>query len=338
MLSVAAFTGGEHVPSARFRIRQYIDILSSLGVSLDELPSKAGQYPPGSQFQRPVWLVQALLEKIFQIPRSRRYELVIIQRELISTILSIEPLLGKMRVLDVDDAIWVHPRGGFAGRLAEKCDAVICGNKYLESYFSKYCQRTFVLPTAVDTDIFRPGNNEASQFPVIGWTGTAGNLIELEAIEEALTIILDRFKNARLRIICNERPRFSLLPNDRVDYICWSPSVEVSALQDLTVGIMPLRDTEWTRGKCAFKMLTYMACGIPVVTSPVGVNSEILAKSIVGFGARATDDWVDALSIILSDRDLAKAMGRAGRELIELEFSTRVLGARFADIIKSIVY
>jgi len=182
----------------------------------------------------------------------------------------------------VDDAIWLHRRGAFAGKLAGHCDAVICGNTFLADYFAKYCKRVFLLPTPVDTKKFFPLRESLASSQAIGWSGTAGNLIELERIEPALRAVMRRFPAARLRVICNRRPNLGSLPAGRVDYVPWAPAIEVSAVQDLQIGLMPLQDTDWTRGKCAFKMLTYMACGVPVVASPVGMNQDVLAMGRIG--------------------------------------------------------
>ncbi len=336
-LRIAAYTGGRHVPGARFRVRQYVETMPRFGIELNEFASRAGQYPPHAAWRRPAWLLAACAERSLQIPGSHRYDAVIFQRELISTLLTLEPLFGRPRLLDVDDAIWLHRRGGFAGKLAARCDAVICGNAYLAEYFKKHCDRIFLLPTAVDARRFVPLQDACSPTQIIGWSGTGTNLIELERIEPALRAVMGRFAKARLRVVCNRRPSLASLPADRVDYVPWSPAIEVSALQDLRVGLMPLQETAWARGKCAFKMLTYMACGIPVVVSPVGMNGEVLEKGRVGFGARTQDEWVDALATLLSDLDLARRMGGAGRAVIDSDFSVETLSARLASIIRAVV-
>lgn len=342
MLRVAAYTSGRTIPAVRFRIRQYVEHMSRFGVELHEFISHAGGYPPQAHWQRPAWLLAALTEHCLQVPGSHRFDAVVFQRELISTLVTLEPLFGKPRLLDVDDAIWLrpsgelHPRGTFAGRLASKCDAVICGNAYLADYFSKHCKRIFILPTAVDVSRFCPVSQADSSSAVIGWSGTSVNLPELKKIEPALHVVLERFGDVRLRVICNQRPQFNRLPADRVDYVHWSPEIEVSALQDLRVGLMPLTDNAWTRGKCAFKMLTYMACAVPVVVSPVGMNSDVLAMDDVGYGANHMDEWVEALSALLGDAKWSEQMGERGRAVAEQSFSIEALSPKLAGILKEV--
>ena len=336
-LRIAAYTGGRNVPGARFRVRQYVEAMLQFGIELNEFTSRVGQYPPDVAWRRPAWLLAAWAERSLQIPQSYRYDAVIFQRELISTLLTLEPLFGRPRMLDVDDAIWLHPRGAFAGKLAARCDAVICGNAYLADYFGQHCEQVFLLPTAVDTRRFVPLQDLCSPTQIIGWSGTSSNLIELERIEPALRAVMGRFAKARLRVVCSRRPSLVSLPADRVDYVPWSPAIEVSALQDLRVGLMPLQEAAWARGKCAFKMLTYMACGVPVVASPVGMNGDVLAMGSIGFGANTHDEWVDALATLLAESDAARRMGDVGRALIDAHFSVEVLSGRLAEIIRAVV-
>lgn len=336
-LRVGAYTGGKHVPSARFRVRQYVEALPQFGIELREHASLVGRYPPEANCLRPAWLMAACAERSLQAPRSYHYDAVIFQRELVSTLLTLEPLFARPRILDVDDAIWLHPRGTFAGKLAARCDAVICGNVYLAEYFDQYCKRIFLLPTAVNTKRFFPLDELAGPSQIIGWSGTDSNLIELERVEPALRVVMSRFPGARLRVICNRRPALKSLPADRIEYVPWTPEVEVTALQDLRVGLMPLGDSAWTRGKCAFKMLTYMACAVPVVASPVGMNADVLAMGNIGFGARTQDEWVEALTALLGEPEAARAIGREGRSVVASNFSVQTLSEKMSGIIRTVV-
>ncbi|MGH8402502.1 MAG: group 1 glycosyl transferase, partial [Gammaproteobacteria bacterium] len=207
MLHVAAYTGGITIPGARFRVRQYLPELADAGVAVTEFVSRFGQYPPVASWQRPAWVVARLCEAGLQAATSHRYDLVLFQRELFSTFVTFESLFGRQRVLDVDDAIWAHSRGSFAMRLAQLCDAVICGNDYLAEYFAASGRQIYVLPTAVDTTRFVPRKVVNSRPPIVGWSGTRGNLRSLESIEPSLAIIMKRFADLRLRVICHQAPK-----------------------------------------------------------------------------------------------------------------------------------
>lgn len=336
-MRVAAYTGGKKIASARFRVGAYLSALQDFGISMTEFASRTGKYPPQQVIRRPVWAGLRLAEVALDAIRSHRYDVVLFQRELLSTYVTAEPCYAEPRMLDVDDAIWLHKRGSFALRLARRCDLIQCGNDFLADYFVASGREVRIVPTVVDTERFRPQNEGAAVSKahlIIGWSGSSGNLPYLEAIEEALAVVLERFPEASVRVICDAPARFRMLSPERVEFVPWSPAVEVSALQDLAVGLMPLPDTPWARGKCAFKMLTYMACAVPVVVSPIGVNASVLAKGGVGYGADIKDDWVDALTALLRDEAMRCAMGRAGRAVVQANYSVKALTPVFAKNLK----
>jgi glycosyltransferase involved in cell wall biosynthesis len=336
-LSVAAFTGGVDVPSARFRVRQYVKPLHELGLDVVELPSRTGAYPPQGGARRVMWAVHNLGSRLADLARARRADVTLLQREFLSTIVTLEPLTHRPRVLDVDDAIWVWGGEAFARRLAGLCDLIVCGNDFLAESFARWHARVEVLPTAVDTERFRPEprRSHAADTPVIGWTGTISTLPHLHAIEQALAEVLRRHPRATLRVVCDGPPELPSL-RGRVAYVPWSPEVEVASLQDLAVGVMPLDDSIATRGKCSLKMLLYMACGIPVVVSPVGANREVLACGDVGLAASSADDWVDAIDATLRDPDGARERGARGRDVVDECFSVRALAPRLAALLRGV--
>ena len=336
MLRVGAYTGGSKMPGGRFRVAAYVPHMEAFDIAITEFPSWVGTYPPRATWRRPAWFGARLAESFAGIVRSRRHDLVLFQRELLATLVTAEPLYGRPRVLDVDYAIWLHPRGAFALRLARHCDALICGNDYLADYFSEARRPTFVLPTGVDTERFIPNAPVATGPPTIGWSGSSSNLRYLETLDPVFAVLTERYPEMRIRVVCDRAPNFKRVPARSVEFLPWSPSIEVSALQDLNVGLMPLEDSAWARGKCAFKMLTYMACGVPVVVSPVGVNAEILRQGKVGFGARTDAEWVESIEALLNDRDMGMRMGRAGRSLVESSYSISALAPRFAALLTQI--
>jgi glycosyltransferase involved in cell wall biosynthesis len=338
-LRVAALTAGAHVPSARFRVAQYADVLAEHGVELEHRPSRVGAYPPVRRWLRAPWLAATLVERVPAIARSHGADVTLLQREFVSTIASLEGLTGRPRVLDVDDAVWLLRRGGGIDRVAAWSDAVICGNDFLAEHFSRSHRVVHVLPTAVDDRRFRPaaGRRVADRPPVIGWTGTSGGYSYLAEIESALAAVLAARPRVRLRIVSDRRPTLPLLDAARVDFVPWSPAVEVTSLQDLTVGIMPLRDSEWERGKCSFKMLLYLACGVPAVVAPVGMNRQLLDEGgAIGFGPRTLGEWTDALVALVDDPSLAAEQGIRGRALVERRYGVATVGARLAELLRAV--
>lgn len=337
-LRVAALTGGTSVPSARFRVRQLIAPLGREGIVMEEMPASLSAYPPASKALRPLWLGASLCARLPQVLSTYRYDAVFLQRELLSTLYTLERFTHRPRVFDVDDAIWLHPRGAFAARLAAACDAVICGNAYLADYFSRFNHRVSVVPTAVDTAVFVPAPVRQAHTPVVGWVGTAGNFRYLYHIEPALKTFLDRVPEAQLWVMAESPPALRLLPADRVVFRQWAPDAEVAMIQGLTVGIMPLEDSEWARGKCSFKMLSYMSCAVPVVVSPVGMNREVLARGSCGYGADSDAEWVEALESLCLSPDKARAYGECGRAIVERHYSTGAVTPQVAEVIRDVTH
>lgn len=329
MTKVAAFTGGRDVPSARFRVRQYIERLRSESIDISEYPAPLGMFPPKKHLMRPFWGAATLATRIPGIIMSHRHDMTLFQREMVSTFFTLEPLTKRPRLLDVDDAIWLLRGGDFAKRLAGYCDAVICGNTFLAENFSRWNSRVNIIPTAVDTDRYVPA--KPIEEPVIGWSGLSGGFHHLYAIESALSIVLERTPGARIRIVSDTNPSFREIPRDRIEFIRWSERHEVQAVQGMAIGIMPLEDSLLARGKCSYKMLTYMACGLPVVVSPVGMNSEILSYGDVGFGPRTAGEWISMLSFLCENMSERIRLGDFGRQVVLERYSANTVAKMLAE-------
>ena len=330
---IVALTQGANVPSARFRWQQYANDLTHAGLDVSELYSHFRSYAPASKFRRPFWLGATMAESLIRTLNSNRYDLRFLQRNLTATLRTWEPLLRKPFVFDVDDAIFLGARGSSADRIARSASLVICGNNFLAEHFSRYGNVT-VLPTAVDTLRFIPRTAPKPVKPVIGWSGSSSGLKYLYGIEQAISSLLKKHANAILKVVSDKPPAFKTLPSERVVYEPWSSDNEVAVLHGFTVGIMPLEDDLWARGKCSFKMLTYMSVGLPVVVSPVGMNLEVLNHGYCGFSAVTNDDWVDAISTLLEDPALADQMGQTGRKIIETRYAKNIIAPKLAQILK----
>lgn len=331
-----ALTQGRHAPSARFRWRQHAPGLTAAGFEVTELLSTVGSYPPANKPARPFWLAASVAENLQRVVRARAYDLCFLQRYLTSTLCTWEPLLKKPFVFDVDDAIFLGKRGWNADRIARSASLIICGNSFLADHFAKH-GRVAILPTAVDTRRFKPLRQSLAGRPAIGWSGSSSGLKYVYAIEDALLRVLNRYPDAVLRIVSDKAPNFQKLPPARVQFEQWSAEREVDVLREFSVGLMPLNDSPWERGKCSFKMLTYMAVGVPVVASPVGMNKEVLAQGDCGFAAVSADDWFDAIVSLLGDPTLASGMGAVGREIVETSFSLEVVTPRLAALLKELL-
>jgi glycosyltransferase involved in cell wall biosynthesis len=191
-----------------------------------------------------------------------------------------------------------------------------------------------LLPTPVDTSIWTTGSR--SETPLIVWSGSSSGLPYLEEISAALSGILDRVPQARLRVVCNVAPTLPALAADRVEFMPWNPESEVASLQDAWLGLMPMPDTPWTRGKCSLKILTYLSCGVPALASPWGMNREIIDTGAGAFEATSTEEWIERATALLSNRDLVESAGRSGRALVESRYSVDVLAPRLLEAIHDV--
>jgi glycosyltransferase involved in cell wall biosynthesis len=328
-IRVAAFTGGTAAPSARFRVRQYIAPLAREHVEVVEFSPELGSYPPATRWRRPAWLLGSLAQRVPHIIAGWASDVTLLHREMISTLYTLEGLTRKPRLFDVDDAIHLFRNGRAAKRLAKSADLVVVGNNWLAETWGRWTPNVEVLATAVDTSFYRV--RPLPEHPCIGWIGSFGNLRYLENIASALAEVVRRFPAVSIAV-CSERPpRLAGLP---VRFVPWSVAAEDDFLASLTVGLMPLEDGPWERGKCSFKMLQYMAAGRPCVVSPVGMNKDVLAQGEVGFAAATEDEWVEAISTILGDGRAAQELGAAGRTLVHDRYSLAALAPRLAELLR----
>lgn len=335
MKKYMVFCQGKDVPSSRFRIKNLINKLKEAGYYFAVEDAYGSSYPPKGTFSRVVWLLKELFFRIPDIVNSHRYDAVIFQRELISTIPTLERFTKKNRILDVDDAIWLNRGGWAANDLARRVDHIVCGNQYLAEYFEVFGKPITVIPTGVDIERFKPKKALIAN-KTIGWSGTSGGFKYLYSIEHLLSQVLIAHPDWKLLIVSDRAPNFKLIPEDQLEFVVWSSDSEVSTIQNMDIGLMPLDDTPWSRGKCSYKMLLYMACGLPVVVSDIGMNSDILAHDFIGYGAKTETDWVDGIVSLIRNESLRRNAGINGRRVISRYYSTEVVVKLWCKVLDSV--
>ena len=331
MSKLALIGQGAKVPSTRFRLEQYLPLWQQDGLAIELFQAKTSAYPPAERYKRPFWLMNELFGRACQLSAINKSNLVVLQRQMISTLCTLEPLIKAPVVMDVDDAIFLHRSGHGANKIARSSDWIVCGNNFLAEHFSQYNQNIVVIPTAVDTDRFSPlGKATEEQF--IGWSGSSSGFDYLYRIEQSLLKVLVSNPGWRLLITSDKAPVFEHIPADFIEFVQWSPQNEVECIQKMSIGLMPLEDSLWTRGKCSYKMLLYMACGVAVAVSSVGMNKDILSEAQVGVGAIDEDEWFAALSMLVNDAAARKTFGEAGRRLVVEKYSTQACNQKWQDI------
>ncbi len=336
-MRVAAYTGGVMVPSARARVRQYIDPLGKLGIAVSEYPLPWGNILPRQRGLRPLWMVATATARTAAVTCSWKADVTWISRQFLPAFAPLQVLAKRPMILDVDDAVWLNTGGHRAQDLARASDLVVCGNSFLANQFSRWNPNVTIIPTAVNTSWYRPRPpREDAPALVLGWTGTSGNFPFLYSIEGALMRVLQNCSRAKMLIVADRPPQFKCLPESRVEFERWTPRAELASFARMSIGLMPLADTAWCNGKCSYKMLCYMAAGLPVVVTAAGMNREVLALGEVGLSAGCDQQWVDALTTLLGDADLRRRMGAAGRVVVEEHFSLQRLAQQYAAVFHSL--
>jgi hypothetical protein len=253
---------------------------------------------------------------------------------------------GKPIIFDYDDAIFhnydLHSNRMIRAFLGCKmrntisgANMAFCGNEYLEAYARPLCRQIEIVPTVVDTTAYLPGTNMRSSADLtkIGWIGTPSTWAEYMTDMLPMLAQVAAKGEARLAIMGADRKAAS---HPLVDIVDWSEAGEVPFLQSMDIGVMPLTDTPWARGKCGYKLIQYMACGLPVVASPVGVNKDIVEHGVNGFLAETDKEWRSAIETLLSDAELRRRMGAAGRTKVEESYSLQVWGPRVAQMLRRV--
>ena len=232
-----------------------------------------------------------------------------------------EKKLNKPVVFDFDDAIWLNEGEQQVRKKIEISKIIFAGNEMLASYARQYHSNVQIVPSTVDCERLFP--IQKSKDFTIGWIGTKSNFKYLELIKAALLDFLSKEKSARFVLVSSEWPENFPATNEQLQFRKWSAESENEMINSFSAGIMPLEDSEWTRGKCSYKLLQYLACGLPVIASPVGTNNTIMDQATVGLKANNTNEWRKAFADLLHDPALRTEMGINGRNLVEIKYSCK---------------
>lgn len=352
-MKVAAFTKYDReAASTRQRVLQYLPHLAAAGIHVDVHPLLDDAYvrslASGAAASKTA-ITAAYARRFRALLDARTADLLWIYAELFPWLpASFERLAfrsGKPIVYDYDDAFFhpydSHPnrlvRGLLGGKLKPliKGAAAVCaGNEYLKHYAERAGARSILLPTVVDVDLYRPGASRPTRPLTIGWIGSPSTW----AYVHPLLPLLAELRRDREIIFCvvgagaaaaAAADRF-----DGIDFVPWSEASEIASVQAMDIGIMPLPDEPWARGKSGYKLIQYMACGLPVVASPVGVNATIVADGITGLLATDSGQWRAALTRLIDDPALRSAMGQAGRARAVEAYSLQTHAPRLVEIMK----
>lgn len=355
ILFLAAHRPGRS-PGQRFRFEQYLSYLREQGFTCDVsflLSEKDDRafYQKGRYFRKFLIFLKTLRIRFRDLRKAKHYDIIFLYREAVmfgSTFF--EKHLAKKcprMVLDFDDAIWLpdvsegnrnlawlkNPEK--TRRIIEQCSLVITGNEYLAGYARQFSSNVTVVPTTLDTDTFKRNQPKVNSSVVcIGWTGSITTLRHLEEAVPVWRRLYDRYgDNICFRVIADRMWEHDGLP---VRFVRWKKESEIEDLSTVDIGIMPLPDDAWARGKCGFKGLQYMALGIPAVMSPVGVNTGIIRDGENGYLASSPEEWFEKLCRLIDDPALREQLGRAGRKTVEDRYSFNAWKERYAALFSNL--
>ena len=354
VLRCGSLTDHSWTPSSRFRIRQYVDFMAKHEILLTDFPRIHSTEVTGKKIKKRIResagaAADAAYETILnivdtksRINRINKLDMAWISRE---PIVGIPLWCGSLKIpyiYDIDDSIFLNPFSNIiVETLSRNSNVVFAGNEYLADYCSKFASAVHVVPTAVDLSRYQPFKPSSIESPecdskfVVGWSGTSSSFRFFLPILPSLLRFFETRVGAVLRVCADRFPfEFGELCK-YIEFQPWTERDEVSQINSFDVGIMPMFDDDWSKGKCAYKMLLYMACGVPVCVSPYGVNKRLISHESVGLGCRTGQDWIEALDSMFRNRKNLRQDFNQGRGVVSENYSVEIVGARILGLIRN---
>ena len=344
----------KEAPSQRFRFEQYFGILSARGIVFEVsgflTPANWRLFhKPGNYARKTVALCSGFWRRFLVLFRVFQFDFIFIHREaaplgppLMEWIIFF--VLRKRIIYDFDDAIWLTDKANepqldaflkWRSKVKSICRwsyKVSCGNEFLRDYASQFNSKAIVNPTTIDTRALHQRHYDGVRDPgkvTIGWTGSHTTLKYLKPLEPVLQHLENKYHQLRFLVIANQMPQLTL---KSLVFKEWSIQSEIEDLLKMDIGVMPLDADGWSKGKCGFKVIQYMALEIPAVASPVGVNMKIIKNGISGFLCHDQKEWMEKLELLIADASLRTRLGTEARKDIETNYSVASNSANFLSL------
>ncbi len=341
----------DQAPSQRFRFEQYFELLVERGFSYEVQPfwdesSWNVLYSKAHILRKITGLIMGYWGRITCLTRISKFDRVFIHREATPLGLPfIEWVISRVYkiplIYDFDDTIWLQDQNNarktflqklkYPNKVSSICRwsyKISCGNSYLANFARQYNSRVSIIPTTIDTQYHHVPQHHHSNPLVIGWTGTHSTMPYLEMLLPVLKELSTR-RDFILKVICNVPPSFDL---PGLKFIVWDKQQEINELNTFDIGIMPLPESQWTKGKCGFKILQYMALEKATVASTVGVNTEIIDHGHNGMLCSTQPEWLVCLEQLILDKELRKSLGVNGRLRVEQKYSVSSNSDNFLEL------
>lgn len=344
-------------PSQRFRFEQYFNCFQENKISITHqsfLDSNTWNvfYKKGFLLHKFWGILKGIFKRFFLIFSIHRYDLVFIHRETCfiggAFFEFIYSNLNRNIIFDFDDAIWLrdvskandslgwlkHPEK--TSKIISYSKLIIAGNAYLAKYAKKYNSNVVIIPTTIDINYhYRKNQKSLKDKIIIGWTGSSTTNRHLKILLSVIHKLKIHYKEKIMFVMISNIPLEDTL--GLINFIPWNKQTEIDDLLNFDIGIMPLPDDEWTRGKCGFKGLQYMALEIPTIMSPVGVNTEIIQDGENGFLAATEQEWIQKLSLLIESPELREKLGKAARKTIVEKYSVEANKQKYLDAFNSVL-
>ncbi|MBU0489556.1 MAG: glycosyltransferase family 4 protein [Bacteroidetes bacterium] len=347
----------DRAPGQRFRFEQYFQYLEKNGFkcTLSNIVSADDDqylYKPGELFRKAEFVRKSHSIRRKNIRELGKYDIIFIFREaLMSRSIRYEKQFkasGKPIVFDFDDSIWLSnvsdankwfswmKNAEKTASIVALSDVAIAGNQYLADFAKKYNQSVIIIPTTIDTEDYKPlpkiyENNSVT----IGWSGSITTIQHFEYAVPFLKKIKEKYGDSvQIGVIGDGNYNN---PEIGVQGIPWSHSTEIKDLSEFDIGIMPLPDDEWAKGKCGLKGLQYMALEIPTIMSPVGVNTEIIQDGENGFLANSENEWFEKICLLIENSELRQKLGKAGRQTVIERYSVESQKERYLKLFNDLL-
>ena len=343
-------------PGQRFRCEEFLPALEAAGYEIDysillDADDDKEFYKPANYFGKLKVLLKATYRRIKNVINKNDYDIIFLYREahMLGTIF-FEKQLAKSRaklIFDFDDSIWVDnvsegnkmfsflKNADKTKDIIKLCDIVFAGNDYLANYAKQFNKNVVIVPTTIDTNEYQKVAVSKSEKVCIGWSGSITTIQHFNYAIDALKIIKEKYKDqVYIKVIGDGN-----YVNKELDIkgLPWKKDTELKDLSEFDIGLMPLPDDEWAKGKCGLKGLQYMSLGIATIMSPVGVNKDIIQDGKNGYLASTTEEWVVKISQLIDDAQLRKALGDGGKKTIDEQYSVYAWKDKYVNLYNQLI-
>jgi len=340
--------GDESVASTRTRVFQYLPHLEKVGIVLNIVILTKGSDSKNIFVIKLIKLYRLLCFII----QSFSYKIIFVQKVLLHPIIiKYLTILNKKIIFDFDDAIYTTPDYNLdiiSKKLLTKSetyfkniilnsDLVVLENENTKNYVTSMCDNILLITGPIDTDRYIPvKEKENISFTTIGWIGSPSTTPFLEDIANVFSLLTAKYPKLLIKLIGADTNILSFKEEKWLKSVKWNLDTEIKELNDFDIGIMPLPNDEWSQGKGGYKILQYMALGIPSIASPIGINSTLIEDGKNGYLVQTSEEWVNKLSLLIENQELRKLIGIKGREMAVQQYSFYTSSERLIAEIKKL--